>query len=92
MNEQIRELMEQAGLYDFVVESMGINEELEKFAQLIVRECAEVANEHDCNLSGNAGEILNHFGVEDSWAWPDENLEIDLDGGLSATNEQEQEQ
>ena len=38
--------------------------DMKKFAELIVRECAEVANEHDCNLSGNAGEILNHFGVE----------------------------
>jgi hypothetical protein len=35
MNERIRELMEQAGLYDFVIESMGINEEMEKFAELI---------------------------------------------------------
>jgi len=101
MNEQIRELMEQAGLYDFVVESMGINEELEKFAELIVRECAnqcdllldhKISSEwargtHDCSKA-----IKKHFGVEDSWAWPDENLEIDLDGGLSATNEQEQEQ
>ena len=39
MNERIRQLMEQAGLYDFVIESMGINEEMEKFAELIIREC-----------------------------------------------------
>ena len=43
MNERIRELMEEAGIYDFVVESMGINEELEKFAELIVRECMKEA-------------------------------------------------
>jgi hypothetical protein len=101
MNERIWKLAEQIVCFEQDMDgSMEPNEdgqwirvdELEKFAQLIVRECAEVANEHDCNLSGNAGEILNHFGVEDSWAWPDENLEIDLDGGLSATNEQEQEQ
>lgn len=36
----------------------------EKFAELIVQECAKVANEHDCNWSGNAGEMLNHFGVK----------------------------
>ena len=41
MNERIKELMEQAGLYDFVIESMGINEEMEKFAELIVAECIE---------------------------------------------------
>jgi hypothetical protein len=34
--------MEQAGLYDFVIESMGINEEMEKFAELIVEECANI--------------------------------------------------
>jgi len=36
-----------------------------KFAELIVRECAKVAEEYDCNLSGNGGEILEHFGVEE---------------------------
>ncbi len=35
-----------------------------KFAELIIRECAKVADEHDCNLSGNSGEILKHFGIE----------------------------
>jgi len=39
MNERIKELMEEAGIYDFVIESMGITEEMEKFAQLIVKEC-----------------------------------------------------
>ena len=34
-----------------------------KFAELIIRECAEVANAHDCNHSGNDGAILNYFGV-----------------------------
>ena len=43
MNERIKELMEEAGIYDFVVESMGINEEMEKFAELIVRECMKEA-------------------------------------------------
>ena len=39
MNERIRQLMEEAGIYDFVVESMGIDKEMNKFAKLIVREC-----------------------------------------------------
>jgi hypothetical protein len=65
MNERIQELMEEAGIYDFVVESMGINEEMEKFAELIVKECAEVADvadENKCEWIG--GNILTHFGVE----------------------------
>ena len=68
MKERIKKLAEQAGF------SIGLNnyywggadgKSLEKFAELIVKECAEVANEHDCNQSGNAGEILNYFGVEE---------------------------
>ena len=44
MNERINELMEQAGLYNFVIESMGIDEEMKKFAELIVRECLEACS------------------------------------------------
>jgi hypothetical protein len=74
MNERIRELMEQAGLYDFVIESMGINEEMEKFAELIVEECRTVINDvyhkTPLELCGPLltvdGEIMNHFyGVEE---------------------------
>ena len=47
----------------------GMSEDLatmvNHFAELIVRECAKVAEEYDCNLSGNGGEILEHFGVEE---------------------------
>ena len=42
MNERIRELAEQAGLHDFVFEAMGIGEEFEKFAELIVQDCLAV--------------------------------------------------
>ncbi len=63
MNERIKELMEEAGIYDFVVESMGINEEMEKFAELIVRECANVAADHDA--LDIYEEIREHFGVEE---------------------------
>jgi hypothetical protein len=41
MNERIKELAEQAGMHDFVLEAMGIGEEFEKFAELIVQECIE---------------------------------------------------
>jgi hypothetical protein len=55
--------MEEAGIYDFVVESMGINEEMEKFAELIVRECANVAADHEA--LDIYEEIREHFGVEE---------------------------
>ena len=75
MNERIRELMEEAGLYDFVIESMGINEEMNKFAELIVRECTQsIENtiETDCITDGEKmgcefaiSDLLKHFGVEE---------------------------
>ena len=54
MNEQIKKLAEQAGfdLYEdesFRVEpGQWINAELEKFAELIVKKCAELAEECYC--------------------------------------------
>jgi len=67
MNERIKELMEQAGLYDFVIESMGINEEIEKFAELIVEECGVALNPmlRDMVSRGQAYDLIKkHFGVE----------------------------
>jgi hypothetical protein len=63
MNERIRQLMEQAGLYDFVIESMGINEEMEKFAELIVRECMDVVAKK-CASPTAYNALVEHFGVE----------------------------
>lgn len=70
MNSKIKELAEQADpdhwherWYSGINPRM-MDPEIRKFAELIVRECAKVADEHDCNLSGNGGEILKHFGVE----------------------------
>lgn len=76
MNERIKELMEQAGLYDFVIESMGINEEMEYFAELIVKECASVCHTHGWgmlehgmsghNIADDCGTLIKeHFGVEE---------------------------
>jgi hypothetical protein len=65
MNERIRELAGQAGMYDFVLEAMGIGEEFEKFAELIVRECADIADEYDGVGSTIVSRIQKHFGVEE---------------------------
>jgi hypothetical protein len=75
MNERINELMEQAGLYDFVIESMGINEEMEKFAELIVRDCMDVVDgytkqrtfdtHYDAVEQIEALFGIKHFGVEE---------------------------
>ena len=73
MKERIGELMEQAGIYDFVVEAMGIDEEMEKFAQLIVQECkenfAKVWYEQGLDVRGAELnkfmlQFNEHFGIE----------------------------
>ncbi len=68
MNERIKELAEQAGCS---IDGMGYGEgNVEKFAELIVRECAK-----QCTTDGPFGaevvwgkqfhkKILEHFGVE----------------------------
>jgi hypothetical protein len=61
--------MEEAGIYDFVIESMGIDEEMNKFAELIVKECAGIYSKIDNgNLHLGTEDYLEalqkHFGVE----------------------------
>ncbi len=65
MNERIRKLME--GLFDVTVDHRGREEccadyiNVEKFADLIVRECAELS----VNYGGNVKLLIcNHFGLE----------------------------
>ena len=66
MNKRILELAEQAGLHDFVFEAMGIGEEFEKFAELIVRECVSVVDglEGSDYIPWVNTAIKKHFGVE----------------------------
>jgi len=67
MNEKIKELAEQAGIATYY--PAGIAERLEKFAQLIVRECVDIADETALGettygwMVGN--KIKKHFGVEE---------------------------
>ena len=69
MNEKIKLLAEQAKIdYDLRPEIarapvwIGTDEELEKFAELIVRECIDYCGE---NLSKTVGGALKiHFGIE----------------------------
>ena len=71
MNERIQELAEQATEHDYTTWDSYNQKELvyykfnqEKFAELIVRECAEVASNYDgVHYVGTA--IKQHFGVEE---------------------------
>ena len=61
MNERIRELAHKSGLLTYNPD--GIPTKLEKFAELIVRECIDYCGE---NLSKTVGVALKiHFGVEE---------------------------
>jgi hypothetical protein len=67
MNERIKELANEAGLPTYNPE--GIPTKLEKFAELIVKECAKSANDwyqnHDKIHSDPMSYVLAHFGVEE---------------------------
>ena len=78
MNERIRELAEQAGITtnletDYFEKDMNkwVDYFSEKFAELIVRECARVSertgalNEADVEGEMIADAIKEHFGVEE---------------------------
>ena len=77
MNERIRELAEQAGLEfdnDLALEPEPIyyttQKDLEKFAELIVKECAELCDRFQAREVGMqptecAGAIRKMFGVEE---------------------------
>lgn len=59
MNEHIQKLKQRAGI-DYNPDQEG----LDLFAELIIQECAELA---DCSNSfqhGSGNKILKHFGVE----------------------------
>ena len=67
MNERIKQLAEQAGsthkqnlgVYQFYAD------ELEKFAQLIVKECMKVSNMSLSKYELPSDKIAEHFGVEE---------------------------
>ena len=62
MNERIKELAREAGL--LVHNPEGVPTKLEKFAELIIKECSGV-NYHSSFQDGefHARELLDHFGV-----------------------------
>ena len=73
MNQRIRELAKQSGGHGLKMSTMGLSllgeDAIEKFAQLIVRECEQVSlkNSHRDDDMGAiiARQIKQHFGVEE---------------------------
>ena len=67
MNDNIKKLYEDASLTDGPSGSRYSlpDEFVVKFAQLIVRECIDIADEYDGVGSTIVGRIQKHFGVEE---------------------------
>jgi hypothetical protein len=64
MNERIQELAEQAHVYAGGHSLWCHAGDVEKFAELIVRECAELATKEYNNRGAIHGnDLLQHFGV-----------------------------
>ena len=67
MNKKIKQLAEQAYLYQ--EHDNFLTAALENFAELIVKECAEIADDHNSEVEGvtlGVGRALKqHFGVEE---------------------------
>jgi hypothetical protein len=63
MNERIKELWDEAAKLESDPSWQGQTKFMEKFAELIIRECANVAAEH--SALDIYEEIREHFGVEE---------------------------
>ena len=66
MNEQIQQLALRAGfnLHNDRMDGHSFHHEIEKFAQLIVKECAEWVNNNVGLIDEEArADLLKHFGV-----------------------------
>jgi hypothetical protein len=64
MNERLKELAREAEL--LVYNPNGVPTKLEKFAELIVRECAKVGDSGDPLQDGGIGRMIKErFGIEE---------------------------
>ena len=64
MNERIKELAREAGL--LVHNPNGVPTKLGKFAELLIKECAEVGNSGDPLQDGGIARMIKqHFGVKE---------------------------
>jgi hypothetical protein len=69
MNERIKQLLNQAGIYQpDRFDAIDGSNQMEKFAELIVRECLEIAIEEERHAPFEGPvetKIRQHFGVEE---------------------------
>jgi len=77
MNKRIQKLFNEAGFHQPEMERLGIEDKFEKFAELIVRKCAEISEQSQWSEAKGeyyegfneamiyvSNKIKEHFGVE----------------------------
>jgi len=67
MNERIKELAEQAGIYKLNLSDETEYWIMEKFAELIVKECADIGERYADGNYEVRNQILEHFGLEEEY-------------------------
>jgi hypothetical protein len=69
MNKRIQKLFNEAGFHQPEMKRLGIEDKFEKFAELIVRKCADVVKETRWAVPPSQEQIARgiqqHFGVEE---------------------------
>jgi hypothetical protein len=71
MNKQVELLAVQAGfnIHNDIIDGQNFNHEIQKFAELIIEECAKLAEYQGYNqafgLGGLRTKLHEHFGVEE---------------------------
>jgi hypothetical protein len=63
MNERLKELARESGL--LIYNPNGVPTKLEKFAELIIKECAKIGDSGDPMQDGGIARMIKqHFGIE----------------------------
>ena len=65
MNERIKQLAAKANFGHMEKNEVVYDPRLEKFAELIVRECADIATMNQFQWDSAGGYLLKHFGIKE---------------------------
>ena len=65
MNERIKQIADQCGLYIAYDNREVTDKELSFFAELIVKECSDIATMNQFQWDSAGGYVLKHFGVKE---------------------------
>ena len=65
MNERIKELAAKSNFGHMENGEVVYDHRLEKFAELIIRECADIATMNQFQWDSAGGYMLKHFGVKE---------------------------